>query len=334
MIVAPDAGGVERARAFAKRLNAGLAIIDKRRDGPNVAVFMHLIGDVRGQGRRDHRRHDRHRGHAGPGRPGDRARGRAARARRRVHPSCRARPRAHQGLAPRGGDLHRTPSLSPGAKALRELRCSRSPRCWPRPSAASTTRSPSRAVRLAAQREWTRHGHRRAPSIEDSRDATGMGPAPSRCAAPGASPRCSTAATRPQASLDPRDVYRLSTATRATQLLTHIRRGPGRCAHGRHPRFAVRSCTEDLSTSTCKRWPPTAPSRSRGRPSRRRGRRRAGAEGHPQSDAARDRGLVLAFPHSRGVEADVSALMIGDVLTVRDLRAPEGVRVLTRPARP
>jgi ribose-phosphate pyrophosphokinase len=49
VIVAPDAGGVERARAIAKRLNAGLAIIDKRRDGYNVAVFMHLIGDVKGK---------------------------------------------------------------------------------------------------------------------------------------------------------------------------------------------------------------------------------------------------------------------------------------------
>ena len=47
VLVSPDAGGVERARAIAKRLNAGLAIIDKRRDGPNVAVFMNLIGDVK-----------------------------------------------------------------------------------------------------------------------------------------------------------------------------------------------------------------------------------------------------------------------------------------------
>ena len=47
VIVSPDAGGVERARAIAKRLKAGLAIIDKRRDGPNVAVFMYLIGDVK-----------------------------------------------------------------------------------------------------------------------------------------------------------------------------------------------------------------------------------------------------------------------------------------------
>ena len=49
VLVSPDAGGVERARAIAKRLNAGLAIIDKRRDGPNVAVFMYLIGDVKGK---------------------------------------------------------------------------------------------------------------------------------------------------------------------------------------------------------------------------------------------------------------------------------------------
>jgi len=49
VIVSPDAGGVERARAIAKRLHAGLAIIDKRREGPNVAVVMYLIGDVAGK---------------------------------------------------------------------------------------------------------------------------------------------------------------------------------------------------------------------------------------------------------------------------------------------
>lgn len=47
-VVSPDAGGVERARAFAKRLNAALAIIDKRRDKPNEAQVMHIIGDVQG----------------------------------------------------------------------------------------------------------------------------------------------------------------------------------------------------------------------------------------------------------------------------------------------
>jgi ribose-phosphate pyrophosphokinase len=49
VVVAPDAGGVERARAIAKRMRAGLAIIDKRREGPNVSLFMHLIGDVKGK---------------------------------------------------------------------------------------------------------------------------------------------------------------------------------------------------------------------------------------------------------------------------------------------
>ena len=46
VIVAPDAGGVERARSYAKRLNCALAIIDKRRTGPNVAEVMNIIGDV------------------------------------------------------------------------------------------------------------------------------------------------------------------------------------------------------------------------------------------------------------------------------------------------
>lgn len=49
VIVSPDAGGVERARAFAKRLNAQLAIIDKRRDAPNQAKAMAVIGDVTGK---------------------------------------------------------------------------------------------------------------------------------------------------------------------------------------------------------------------------------------------------------------------------------------------
>ncbi|MBF8250765.1 MAG: phosphoribosylpyrophosphate synthetase [Deltaproteobacteria bacterium] len=49
VIVSPDAGGVERARAFAKRLNCSLAIIDKRRTAPNVAEVMNIIGDVVGK---------------------------------------------------------------------------------------------------------------------------------------------------------------------------------------------------------------------------------------------------------------------------------------------
>lgn len=49
VIVSPDAGGVERARAFAKVLNCGLAIVDKRRDKPGVSKVMHIIGDVKGK---------------------------------------------------------------------------------------------------------------------------------------------------------------------------------------------------------------------------------------------------------------------------------------------
>ena len=46
VVVSPDAGGVERARAFAKRIEAPIAIIDKRRSGPNEAKAYHLVGDV------------------------------------------------------------------------------------------------------------------------------------------------------------------------------------------------------------------------------------------------------------------------------------------------
>jgi ribose-phosphate pyrophosphokinase len=49
VFVSPDAGGVERARAYSKRLNAHLAIIDKRRERANVSEVMHLIGDVKGK---------------------------------------------------------------------------------------------------------------------------------------------------------------------------------------------------------------------------------------------------------------------------------------------
>ncbi|MGB5695621.1 MAG: ribose-phosphate pyrophosphokinase [Polyangiales bacterium] len=49
VFVSPDAGGVERTRAYAKRMDAGLAIIDKRREGKNVSEVMNIIGDVRGR---------------------------------------------------------------------------------------------------------------------------------------------------------------------------------------------------------------------------------------------------------------------------------------------
>lgn len=49
VVVSPDAGGVERARAFAKRLSSSLAIIDKRREKANVSEVMNVIGDVKGR---------------------------------------------------------------------------------------------------------------------------------------------------------------------------------------------------------------------------------------------------------------------------------------------
>jgi ribose-phosphate pyrophosphokinase len=49
VIVSPDTGGVERARSFGKRLGASLAIIDKRREGPNEAEVMNIIGNVKGK---------------------------------------------------------------------------------------------------------------------------------------------------------------------------------------------------------------------------------------------------------------------------------------------
>jgi ribose-phosphate pyrophosphokinase len=48
-VVSPDAGGVERARAYAKRLEATLAIVDKRRESPNVAEVHNVVGDVEGR---------------------------------------------------------------------------------------------------------------------------------------------------------------------------------------------------------------------------------------------------------------------------------------------
>ena len=47
VVVSPDAGGVERARAYAKRVGTNLAIIDKRRPAPNVSEVMNIIGDVK-----------------------------------------------------------------------------------------------------------------------------------------------------------------------------------------------------------------------------------------------------------------------------------------------
>ena len=49
VVISPDAGGVERARAYAKRLESTMAIIDKRRPAPNISEVMNIIGDVKGK---------------------------------------------------------------------------------------------------------------------------------------------------------------------------------------------------------------------------------------------------------------------------------------------
>ena len=49
VVVSPDAGGVERARYYAKKLGCSIAIIDKRRPKPNVSEIMHIIGDIKGK---------------------------------------------------------------------------------------------------------------------------------------------------------------------------------------------------------------------------------------------------------------------------------------------
>lgn len=49
LVISPDAGGVERSRAMAKKLKTGLAIIDKRRDKPNESEVLHIIGDIKGK---------------------------------------------------------------------------------------------------------------------------------------------------------------------------------------------------------------------------------------------------------------------------------------------
>jgi ribose-phosphate pyrophosphokinase len=49
VVVSPDVGGIKMARAYAKRLSAGLAIVDKRRNGPESTSVMHILGDVKGK---------------------------------------------------------------------------------------------------------------------------------------------------------------------------------------------------------------------------------------------------------------------------------------------
>ena len=108
MVVSPDVGGVVRARALAKRLDAQLAIVDKRRERPGESEVMNIIGDVDGKDCLLYRRHRRFRRHA------VQRRRRAARQRRhqrhRLHHPRRAvrrRGRPHRRLQAAGTGDHR-----------------------------------------------------------------------------------------------------------------------------------------------------------------------------------------------------------------------------------
>ena len=134
VVVSPDVGGVVRARALAKRLEADLAIIDKRRPRPNVATVMNIIGDVEGRtcviiddlvdtantlcegarGAEGARREEGGRVLHAPGAVG-------------------AGGRAHRELGARraGGDRH-DPAARGRARDARRSACSPSRACWPR----------------------------------------------------------------------------------------------------------------------------------------------------------------------------------------------------------
>jgi ribose-phosphate pyrophosphokinase len=85
MVVSPDVGGVVRARALAKRIDAPLAIVDKRRDRPGESEVMNIIGTVEGPLLHPARRHRRFRRHAGERRRGVARSGRPRRLRLLTH---------------------------------------------------------------------------------------------------------------------------------------------------------------------------------------------------------------------------------------------------------
>ena len=141
VLVSPDAGGVERARAYAKRLDASVAMIDKRRTGPNVAKAMNIIGDVEGKtaiilddmidtaGTLTEAAgavldHGAKKVYAAA------THGVLSRPRHRAHPASQARA-GHR-------DRH-DPALARGRSTARRSCSSRSPISWPKRSTASTT---------------------------------------------------------------------------------------------------------------------------------------------------------------------------------------------------
>ena len=154
VIVSPDAGGVERARAYSKRLGTSLAIIDKRRPAPNVSEVVNIIGDVKG---RDAIIVDDMIDTAGtlcaaaqavkaPGR----ARGLRLRQPRRA---LAAGHRAHHGLAAGGALITDTIPLRPDVRGVPEDQGLPSRASWARPSNASTTAT--RSARCSSENART-----------------------------------------------------------------------------------------------------------------------------------------------------------------------------------
>ena len=141
-MVSPDAGGAERARAYAKRLDAELAIIDKRRSDDGTAEVMNVIGDVDGPdlhhpGR--HHRHGRHDHEGGDGAEGERrgADHRLRRARRAVG----AGDRADREVADRQADRDQHDSAVGGGRSrAARSSCCRWRGCSARRSRAFTRR--------------------------------------------------------------------------------------------------------------------------------------------------------------------------------------------------
>ena len=152
-VVSPDVGGVLRARALAKRLEADLAIIDKRRPRPNVATVMNIIGEVAGRHLRDRRRYGGHRQHAVRGGGGAEGARRGAGAGVLHAPGAvRQGRRADRQLGARrgGGDRH-DPAVGCRARRAARSACSRSPACF-----AETMRRINKKFGQLAVRRMTR----------------------------------------------------------------------------------------------------------------------------------------------------------------------------------
>ena len=145
-IVSPDAGGAERARAYAKRLDAELAIVDKRRTEDGTAEVMNVIGDVQGPHLHPAGRHHRHRRHDPEGGAGAQGRGRRARARvRGARRAVGAGHRSHREVAARSADRDQhDPAAATRRSSARRSWCCRWRGCSARRSATSTRRRRSR----------------------------------------------------------------------------------------------------------------------------------------------------------------------------------------------